>query len=181
MDSGGFSSTTRMELRRTIYLGKIPQRGADIFKGKVEALVAAILTMTPLDIQTVAWVGKLEDAMYEKLVAVNLLPARKSATKVVELTLAQFLDDFIETRKKGSNAKGTITNLGQTRRLLVEFFGTSQPLKTITPRRCDEWRIFLEGKGLATATISRHVKLRKGVLPRGPPRQVAYREPNGRR
>jgi integrase len=96
--------------------------------------------------------------MYEKLVAVNLLPARKSATEVVELTLARFLDDFIETRKKGSNAKGTITNLGQTRRLLVEFFGTSQPLKTITPRRCDEWRIFLEGKGLATATISRHVK-----------------------
>jgi hypothetical protein len=78
--------------RRTIYLGKIPQRSADIFKGKVEALVAAILTMTPLDSQTVAWVGKLEDAMYEKLVAVNLLPARKSATQVVELTLAQFLD-----------------------------------------------------------------------------------------
>jgi len=80
-----------------------------------------------------------------------------------------------------NNAKGTITNLGQTRRLLVEFFGTDQVLRSITPRRCDEWRIFLEGKGHATATISRHVKrareffraaLRAKLIPENPMAEV---------
>lgn len=147
---------------KLIRLGKVPQRAAEVVKIKVEALIAAKLTGGSLDDETSRWLRDRDDVIYEKLVRVGLVPPRTLPAE--QLTLAQFIDQFIETRKKGSNAKGTITNLGQTRRLLIEFFGISQVLRTITPRKCDEWRIFLESKGHATATISRHVKRAREFL-----------------
>ncbi|MHB9044497.1 MAG: tyrosine-type recombinase/integrase [Pirellulales bacterium] len=95
--------------------------------------------------------------MHEKLAALGLVsPREKDAA--AEITLDQFVEGYIATRQKGAFAKGTITNLGQTRRLLAEFFGVNQPIKGITAGRCDDWRVFLECKGHAVATISRHVK-----------------------
>jgi len=143
--------------RKTLRLGKVPHRAAEVVKFKIESLIAARDTGGAIDAETARWVSERDDAMHEKLAALGLVsPREKDAA--AEITLDQFVEGYIATRQKGAFAKGTITNLGQTRRLLAEFFGVNQPIKGITAGRCDDWRVFLECKGHAIATISRHVK-----------------------
>ena len=142
--------------RKTIRLGKVSQKVAEGVKVKVEALVAAAITRQPLDSETAAWLAGLDGVLYDRLVAVGLTGAKETRA-AQKLTLAQFIDQYIETRRTNMNP-GTLTNHYQTRRVLFDFFRVDQLLGDVTPGSCDDWRVHLESKGYAPATIGRHVK-----------------------
>ncbi len=63
--------------RKTIRLGKVPQRTAEAVKFRVEHLLAAKLTGHAVDADTARWVAELEPAMADKLAAVGLTEPRQ--------------------------------------------------------------------------------------------------------
>jgi integrase len=144
--------------RYTVRLGKCPQRTAEAFKVKIEALVAAALTSQSFDSETAAWVGNLDIIMAKRLAAVGLIP-RQEKSEGETITLAAFIDQYIAARP--SIKPNTLKNYRATKRLLVEFFGVGRLMVDITPGDCDEWHASQIAKGHAQATIGRNVKRAK--------------------
>lgn len=133
--------------RATIYLGKLPLRQAETVRSYVERLIIAAVSGDNLDSDTVAWLTRITDELYEKLAKAGLVAERKPAT------LGGFIDQYIAGRKD-VKARTTI-NLEQARRHLVEHFGADKPLGDIAPGDADEYRIALMGR-LSENTARRH-------------------------
>jgi len=85
----------------------------------------------------------------DKLAAVGLVEASKRAA------LGEFLDAFIANRKPTA-APNTIRNLEQAKRQLVEHFGASRDMASITPADAEGWAAALAEK-YATATAGRTI------------------------
>jgi hypothetical protein len=134
--------------RKTIRLGKCPQRTAEAVKVKVEALVTAKLTGHAVEDEVARWVASLDTTMTAKLAAVGLIPKRETAM------LGNFLDNYVDGR---TDVKGSTAQVyGHTKRNLINFFGREKLLREITPGDADEWRVYLVTKeGLADNTVRR--------------------------
>ncbi len=131
--------------RKTIRLGKMPQRAAEAIKVKVENLVGSAVSGCGWDNETARWVAELDDTLANRLAAVGLIQGRERAT------LKAFIEGYIKTRSDVKPA--TITNWGHTRRNLVEFFGANKPLRDVTRGDADEWRLSLIAVGLSDNTV----------------------------
>jgi len=139
--------------RRSIRLGKMPQRMAEAVKVRVEHLVAAAITGHALDDETARWVADVDDTLRDKLARVGLVPKRDATT------LGAFIDSYIEAR--GDVKPATATVYGHTRRNLVEHFGPGRRLRDITPGDADAWRMGLIQQGLADNTVRRRCGIAK--------------------
>ena len=131
--------------RKTIRLGKMPQRAAEAIKVKVENLVGSAVSGCGWDNETARWVAELDDTLANRLAAVGLIQGRERAT------LDAFIESYFETRSDVKSA--TIINWGHTRRNLVEFFGANKPLRDVTRGDADEWRLSLIAGGLSDNTV----------------------------
>jgi integrase len=132
--------------RKSLRLGKVPQRLAEEVKVKVEALNAAAISGLPIDNETAAWVARLGDDLAEKLAAVGLVAARAS------MTLGGFLDNYVQRR--GEDKPRTADHIEQSRRRALEFFGADKDLRSITPGNGDDFLVWLKGK-FASTTAAR--------------------------
>jgi integrase len=153
------------DVRRTIYLGEISKKAAELIQGKVESLITAATSNVSPDREVAEWLRDVKPALYKKLVAVGLATERVEPER---LTLGAFLDSFIAER---SDVKGsTSTVYGHTRRCLINFFGRAKALDAISPGDADDWRRYLgrskkdskrptdksvNGEGLADNTVKR--------------------------
>ena len=133
--------------RRVIRLGKVSQRFAVSVKVKVEDLVSASITgHTPAD-ETARWLANLDSDLYNKLARVDLA-RQQSAT-----LLGAFINGYIAHR---SDVKpSTHLVYSRVRRYLVDYFGEEKPLRDITAGDADNWRLNLQGRGLAENTVRR--------------------------
>lgn len=100
---------------RHITLGQMPRRYADALKVRVEDLVAATLMRHAPSDETSRWLAALDDRIYEKLVAVDLVPARQS------MTLGMQIDRYLAERE-GVLKPGSLQKLRQTGTKLRAFF-----------------------------------------------------------
>lgn len=141
--------------RKTLRLGKMPQKKADTVLLLVERLVTAMkIDGGRLDSDTASRVKTLSDEMHAKFVAVGLLEPRSSAT------LEAFLDEYIA--RNGNVKPATRTVYGHTRRCLIEYFGSDMPLRRITAGDAEEWRHWLAiHEKLSDNTIRRRTGLAK--------------------
>jgi len=145
----------RDKKRRSIRLGKCPQRTAEAIKVKVEALVSASLSKQAVDDETARWLTTIGDDLAEKLAAVGLIPDRKRPT----MALGKFIEEYIEARN--ITKPNTLKNYKATEKSLLAYFGADRLLAEVTPGDCDEWEAWQKGQGYAKATISRNVKRAK--------------------
>jgi len=83
--------------RKTIRLGKVPQKAAEKVKHKVESLLAAKITGDAIDADTARWVADLPDELADKLAAVGLIRARTGGKSA---TLGGFLEMYIRRRQR---------------------------------------------------------------------------------
>ena len=134
----------------------------------MEAILAALFTNSPIDDETARWLAALDSVMHDKLATVGLVPSRGKPVAET-ITLAQFIDQYIDTRRKSANHPGTVTNHLQTRRLLVGFFGEDCLLKGITPGSCDDWRSASRIRGLCSGNDWSARQAGKAVLPSSRP------------
>src|SRR5262245_6438615 len=107
--------------RKSIRLGKMPQRVAEEVKIRVESLIAAKVAGLPLDGETARWVAKIGDDLAAKLAAVGLIPARVPPEAVKPIALDEFLDTYIAGRT--DLKASTRRSMESARNRLVEFFG----------------------------------------------------------
>jgi len=140
-------------LRKTVRLGDVPQRAAESVKLRIEHLLASATTGSPLDDETGRWVANLDDAMVEKLAAVDLVPKRQSTQ------LGAFLEAYIVARC--DTKPNTRIVYGHTERNLVEYFGANKALREISPGVADHWRLNLVKQGLADNTVRRRCGIAK--------------------
>jgi hypothetical protein len=115
--------------RKTIRLGKVPQRAAEMICTKVEALLAAAMSGCPWDGETARWVADLQDDLAGKLAAVGLIPRRASST------LAAFLESYINERTDVKPR--ALMKWRTTQEYLVARFGAEKPLRDITQGDAD--------------------------------------------
>ena len=139
--------------RRTLRLGKMPLRSAQAMKVKIEHLAASAITRHPPDPETSRWVAGLDAVLADRLAAVGLIQARLSAT------LEPFLDEYIASREDVKASTKLVYN--QARGYLVEHFGPTRDIRSITPGDADGFRLFLVGKRLADNTVRRRCGLAK--------------------
>jgi hypothetical protein len=80
--------------RKSVRLGAIPKRTAAAIKLRVEALLNAKITNTPVDRDTATWLAGIGADLADKLAAVGLTAARSSRL------LGEFVEDFIAGRAR---------------------------------------------------------------------------------
>lgn len=139
--------------RKTIRLGKVSQRTAETVKTKVDALVVAAITGSPIEDEIARWVAGLDSGMADKLATVGLIGRRRKET------LKSFLDSFIQGR---TDVKIRTTWIYRaTANLLLDYFGPEKSIHEITPANADEWRRWLIERGMADNTVRRRSGIAK--------------------
>ena len=138
--------------RKTIRLGKMNQKAAAFIKTKVEMLIAAAASKTPLDQETARWVGEVGVGLAAKLAAVGLIRPPESST------LGKFADSFLAGR---SDLKASSrVAYGTHRDRIVAFFGPDKSLRDITAGDADSFAVHLR-ESLSPATVGRTIKVAK--------------------
>ena len=148
--------------RRSIRLGQMTLKKAEKVKTRIEELSSARRSRTPLEDEVATWLGKIDDTLYARIVAVGLAEPRHKST-AVETTLNAFADQFIAGN--ADKAAGTLIHYRQAKGLLVEFFGADKPLASVTRHDANQFRSWLKGtkktkskKPLAENTVRGHLK-----------------------
>jgi len=146
-----FHSTDRK--RKTIRLGKVPKKTAEAVRLRVEHLANALLTRTPVDPDTAAWVAGIGDDLAAKLAAVGLIPERRSAL------LGAFLGGYL-TKRKADSKLTTVANIHRVRVDLLAFFGPDIGMRDITEERADAFKTYYltRPKKLSPGTVHRRLK-----------------------
>ena len=140
--------------RRSIRLGRVPQKKAETFKAHVERILEAKYTGTAIVDDTAKWLRQLGDVPYEKLARVGLAAPRESAT------LGPFIDDYIA--KRTDVEARTNSKYKAARRHLVDYFGEGVALRDVTPGAADEWRLAMIDKGLSeSSTVRKYASIAK--------------------
>lgn len=133
--------------RKTIRLGKLARRHADVVKHHVEELASAILARHPPRDDTIAWLDSIGPTLHKRLAGVGLVAPKGSSL------LGGFIDDYLESRTDVKES--TRVAYERTRRYLVGHFGEDKPIRDITSGDADAWRRALRAKGLADNTVRR--------------------------
>jgi integrase len=147
---------------REIYLAVGGKRGETMAKkiaGHVENLAQSKSKNVPADPMAIQWANGTDGSLRENLIAWGLAEPHnhRLATDAGRL-LGAFIDSYIGSRSDIKQT--TIINYKQTRRLLVEYFGESKSLQSITPADAERWKRWLLDR-LATASTCKHIKRAK--------------------
>ncbi|MEP3831521.1 tyrosine-type recombinase/integrase, partial [Rhodopirellula bahusiensis] len=161
---------------RVLWLGKRSKRSADEIFRHVSELIRADEARVAPAAATEVWANDLPGRLRDKLVEFGLAsPPGKFAGTVAGAHLGPFLDAYIDGRTDIGD--GTRTNYRQARRLLVECFGESHPIRSLTQADADRFRRWLLSrpvkvdketgrvlKTMAPATVSKHIKRTKTMF-----------------
>ena len=139
--------------RRSIRLGKVPQRIADTVKLRVELLVAAKLAGHAIDDETARWLADLDDRLIDKLAAVGLVPKREPDPLT---TVAGFLTEYVSRRVDVKPATKEVWS--QVTRNLLECFGGQRDLRTIDETAAEDFKLFLLKADLASTTVAKRLQ-----------------------
>ncbi len=144
--------------RKTIYLGQVSNKTAEMIRTKVEAIHSARLAGYPLDRDTSKWLSDIGDELHGKLARVGLADERSGDR-------GHRLGELLEGAFSHLTVKpGTMTAYNHTRRNLAEHFGTDRTIQTITPMDADQFKIYLKDQGLSPATVSRRMVVARYVF-----------------
>jgi len=172
--------------RLTIRLGKVSKRAAENIKYRVEQLLESLNLNRPMEADLASWVKGLEPPLAKKLARVGLIPEQGARGSV---TIGAFLHAYAE--KRTDVKQSTQTNWGHTRRLLLAFFGETQPLNSITSGDARDWERWLrtsaardhrygdndEDQGLAPNTARKRVSNAKQFFEDAVRRELLTRNP----
>ena len=152
--------------RRELYVsgsGKKCERQAAIIARHCDELAKAKTNNVPPSPESAAWANGTDGNLRESLVAWGLAdPISEKLVSDEGRLLGPFVDAYIASR---SDVKRTTEiNYKQTRRLLVEYFGASHSLRSITAADADRWRRWMLARPMAVATVSKHCKRAKTML-----------------
>ncbi|HPP54022.1 MAG TPA: hypothetical protein PK777_13805 [Thermoguttaceae bacterium] len=145
-------------------------REASYVKTKIEAILAAKKVGLPVPLECAEWLGSLASDLYDQLASTGLVPPKP------RLMVAEYLDGWLEERRKLGSKPATITALKVGIAKLRKMFG-SRPLDSINQEDALAYVERLIADGLSKATIARRIQharhafmdaVRKGLVVRNP-------------
>lgn len=161
--------------RRSIGLGKIPRRTAQEIRRRIEYLVAAKRSATPIDGATAQWLAQIDASLHDRLAAVGLAPRRATTT------LGQWLQQYFDSRPDVKPA--TLVVWKQVRKDLEDFFRPDRVLSTITQDEAEAFRRHLAER-LSDTTVHKRLQfcrqffreaIRRGLVETNPFQEVRHR------
>ena len=136
--------------RRSIRLGDVSKRTAEMIRPKVEDLVNGTIHGGPISRETATWLQSLGDILHKRLAKAGLVKPRvKKPTERLE----SFISGYLNLRPDVK--PGTMIVFKQAQRHLVRFLGAARDLGTVTPADADAYRAHLMGEGRARATVNK--------------------------
>jgi len=134
--------------RKTITLGKMSKKAAELICSRVETINSCNLAGLPYPPDVAQWLGTVGDDLHEKLSKVGLVPERNSRT------LKGFLKAYLKER---SDLKPrTLEKYEIYSKSLVNYFG-DVPLRDITHEKAALYRVHLLRAEYSEATISKMI------------------------
>ena len=124
--------------RKTIRLGKVSQRSAEGIKLRVEQLLEAKCLCRPMENELASWVMNLEPLMAKRFAACGLIATREANT---EITLGEHVSNYF--RKRTDVKPNTLIHWRQAERCLIDYFGASRTLSSITAGDARDWERWL--------------------------------------
>jgi integrase len=156
--------------RKSIRLGKMPQKAAEAIKTKVELIIAAVASKTPLDQETAKWLGEIPDGLHDKLGAVGLSSSREQKV----FALGDFLNAYMA--KRTDLKPSTVCNLNVCKARLVEFFGSDKDIRTINVGHAKDWEVWLKER-YAKATVGRTIRRAKQFFQAAIDKDLIHKSP----
>lgn len=149
------------EARPVIRLGRVTKKRAESILSHIENLASCWHTGAALDTETAAWVAKIPDILRKRIEKAGLIGERAQRAQVP--TLGAWLDSYIGLRRDLKS--GTLCNLHQSRRLLLERFPADMPLDKLTHGEAEDFSLWLRTeRGLAEGTVRRQLRRCKQVF-----------------
>lgn len=145
--------------RRSIRLGKVPQRTAETVKTRVELILAATLAGHAIDQETALWVGDCDDTLAQRLAAVGLIPKR--ALREV-CRLGEFLESYVDSRADLKNSTKLVRNLVASD--LKEYLGERRDVKTVSVADAENFKQWLIGRQLASTTVHKRLQVTRSFF-----------------
>ncbi len=145
--------------RRTLRIGAVSMRQANIWKMRVEQILTSATTGL-IEEDCARWLTDLEAKPYERLAAVGLVPRRER----IGSSLGTLMDKYFDSLSVKASTK---TTMEQTRASLEAHFGKTKPLSAIDSLGAAEWRKALTEQHLANATVARRVKQARSIFTAG--------------
>lgn len=139
--------------RRSIRLGKIKARAAQLIKLRIEQLVAARKNGVRDDPELRQWLKGISDELHTKLARVDLVTPRM---KKQDVAPKPFLDGYLKRRNDVKPATYEVWK--QPMRNLVEYFGADRDITTITVAEALDFRQHLVGSKLAATTVAKRLQ-----------------------
>jgi len=139
--------------RKQIRLGKISQRDAESFKGRVEKLLNALTIKSGLDQETARWVSQLDNVTHGKLARVGLVEPRESQNATLGAHIEAYLARRTEVKPR------TVISWMQAQEVLVRYFGAGRKLASISVADAKDWE-----RWLATPAARDNLKKKKTGL-----------------
>jgi integrase len=135
--------------RRSIRLGALPAKDVQDIKERIDLLEIYRKTKRAPDANTAAWLGRMDDGIYNTLAAGGLVDARGGKPK--GMLLGAFLDIYLRGRQAlveaGKLNADTLRNEKVTRDCLIQKFGADKPLREFTCGDAEDFRTFLLTQG----------------------------------
>lgn len=133
--------------RKTIYLGNVNKGIAKEITARVESLLNAANTGTPIDPPTKEWLSLIGDELASKLHRAGLMPKRESRS------LGQFIGEYIKRRE--SSKPGTLLKYDRIQKDLAAVYGECD-LREITVEKAEKLKAhYIEEKYAASTTARR--------------------------
>lgn len=120
------------ESRRAVRLGKASLKTAEYVRLRIESIIAARLSGSPIDAETSRWLGDIGDDLHARLARVGLVEPRQKAEA---LTLGDLLDAYFGAV---SIKPSTMRTYRQTERALLDYFGRDRLAESISADEAEQ-------------------------------------------
>jgi integrase len=137
--------------RKTVRLGRVNSKIAEVSRSKIEAIISDKAANRPHDVEISHWLGGLNEVMLARLRSAGLA----DGVGLAQVTLGEFMDRFFAAL---TGKPSTRISYGNVRRNLHDYFGAQRLIRGISTADADGWRAWLVAhENLVTPTISRRV------------------------
>ena len=123
---------TRGERQKTIHLGKMPKKTAELCLSMVERIQACEAAGVPLDTETATWTARISDELHTKLVRAGVMQQRDRRT------LGDFITQYADERTDWK--PGTLAAFKTAAGKMLAFFGADTPIEKITAEQCYSYK-----------------------------------------
>ena len=121
-------------------LGLTSKQQCLAFASRLDVLIAALSTSTPVPADTLMWLTKISDKLHKRLVKIGVVQSRPKHTSLID-----YMDSYIDSQSIRAS-QGTVKVWKRARNLAALLFAPTIRLDELTTGMAVEFKDFLHGR-----------------------------------